>query len=457
MGEETFSLTQVNEHSRLLLPSLTAPHNLERRKDTSFLSSSRYLNKSNSSTARVQERLSQVREDVKASFDLLYTSRRDLLLSKVMEMERTASVKDQLQALETQVVAQLKTYNALHSRRKKKQQLLRLYEQELSILQNKETDTSPIQSTAATISTKYSKALHLIDNEEDYTDTLEHMMGETSKAIARLLQPVNRLRKDLQQAKIRHHDLEVDFLRVSMESKSMKSSLERKEEELKQRKAHHNARIQERLQFFRRREEFSEFMSRQKDQKQIQTKIKELEIETNLLESVQKSTEAAELLVESSMEQLESLQSYERQTDKLSRAARVSSIQQVIDYWDYLQSFSAELSAKVEVGDRRVSDMREELGRLKDERMSVKLLLGDQDQGQLSRLQEVLESKEERVVVRQEKVVIMQLRLWEQAVAGIRSILEGLYVSAGGQAEEMDIEQLMERTAAQLLSLHTNN
>jgi hypothetical protein len=61
------------------------------------------------------------------------------------------------------------------------------------------------------------------------------------------------------------------------------------------------------------------------------------------------------------------------------------------------------------------------------------------------------------VVVRQEKVVIMQLRLWEQAVAGIRSILEGLYVSAGGQAEEMDIEQLMERTAAQLLSLHTNN
>lgn len=38
-------------------------------------------------------------------------------------------------------------------------------------------------------------------------------------------------------------------------------------------------------------------------------------------------------------------------------------------------------------------------------------------------------------------------------MAGIRSILEGLYVSAGGLAEEMDIVQLMERTAAQLLSL----
>ena len=453
MGEETFSLTQVNEHSRLLLPSLTAPHNLERKKDTSFLSTSRYLNKSSSSTARVQERLSQVREDVKASFDLLYTSRRDLLLSKVMEMERTSSVKDQLQALETQVVAQLKTYNALHSRRKKKQQLLRLLEQELTTLQNKESDTSPIQSTAAAISTKYSKALHLIESEEDYTDTLEHMIGETSKAIARLLQPVNRLRKDLQQAKIRLHDSEVDFLRVSMESKSMKNSLERQEEELKQRKEHHNARIQERLQFFRRREEFSEFISRQKEQKQIQTQIKALETETKMLESVQKSTEAAELLVESSMEQLESLQSYERQTDKLSRAARVSSIQQVIDYWAYLQSFHTELSAKVEAGDGRVTALRGELDRLKEERMSVKLLLGEQDQGQLGRLQEVLESKEERVVARQEKVVGMQLRLWEQAVASIRSILEGLHVSAGGQAEEMDIEQLMERTTAQLLSL----
>lgn len=404
MGEETFSLTQVNEHSRLLLPSLTAPHSLERRKDSSLLSSSRSMNKSTTSTARVQERLSQVREDVKASFDLLYTSRRDLLLSKVMEMERTASVQDQLQALETQVVAQLKTYNALHSKRKKKQLLLRQYEQELVTLRSKETDTSPIQSTASSITKKYLQALSLREQEEDYTDILEHKIGETSKAIASLLQPVNRLRKELQQVKIRGHDVEVDFLRVSMESKSMKGSLERQEEELKQRKAHNDAKVQDRLLFFRRRAEFSEFMSRQRNQKAIETQIKALKTEAKYLENSKKTAEAAEFLIESSRGQLESLQSLERQTEKLSRAAHVSNIQQVVDYWAYLQAFSAELSAKVETGNSRVNGLRKELDILKEERMNT-LLLGDPDQGQLGRLMEALQGKEEHVEEMQTKVV----------------------------------------------------
>jgi len=404
MGEETFSLTQVNEHSRLLLPSLTAPHSLERRKDSSLLSSSRYMmNKSTSSTARVQERLTQVREDVKASFDLLYTSHRDLLLSRVMEMERTASVKDQLQALETQVVAQLKTYNALHSRRKGKQHLLRQYEQELATLRNKEADTSPIQSTASSITKKYFQALNLREQEEDYTDVLDHMIGETSKAIASLLHPVNRLRKELQQVKIRCHDVEVDFLRASMEAKSMKVGLERQGEELKQRKAHNSAKMQERLQFFRRKAEFSEFMTRQKDQKSIESQIKSLETEAKRLESVQKSAEAAESLIESSREQLESLQSLERHTEKLSRAAHVSSIPQVIDYWVYLQAFQAELAGKVETGDSRVNALKAELDILKGERMNT-LLLGDPDQGGLGRLMEVIQGKEEHVGEMQTKV-----------------------------------------------------
>ena len=403
MGEETFSLTQVNEHSRGLLPSLSVPHGVtERKKD---VWSSRSLNKSvTSSTSRIQDRLYQVQDEVRTTFDTLYSSRRDLLLPKVMEMERTDSVRDQLQALEGKVVLKLKTYNALHSKRKMKQELLSQFQQELTRLLNRENDLSSVQSKAQGIDQKFKKALELVEMEEDYTDVLEHMIGETANSKLRLQQPANRLRKDLQRAKIRNHDAEADYLRLSMESKSLNTALDRLQEEFNQRKAFHSAKIQDRLQFYRRRTEFMEFMSRQGDQKHIESMIKERENERKRLEHVLESAEAAEQLIESSKGQLDALQSYEKQTDKLSRAAHVSSIQQVIDYWTYLQSFTSDLQVKVDQGNTRVSSLRDEFTMLKKERMSVRLMSSGFDSGQYIRLQEIVQTKEDKVSAMQEKV-----------------------------------------------------
>ena len=358
------------------------------------------MSKSASVRLKVQEKLVKVQEEVRSSFNLLYTSDRSQLLPKAMELERCESVKDQLRALETRAATLLKAYNSLQNKRREKDLLLAhlLHEQE-SIRPPYLTEEQASTATAE-IDRKYAETLSLIDRETDYTSVLDHMIAENAKAITRKVQPIYHLRKELQQVKIRFHENEVDCLRISLDQKSIKNSIRRSEELLDTQKSHHGHKVEEKMLEFRRRKEFEEFVERQKGQKQLEELITDNEVATRRMEEARRAVQSAEEFVAASKSRLEMLSEYERETEKLSKAAHTSSIQQVLEYWDYLQSFGSNLQLQVDTGTQRVSSLRDELAALRTERTSVRLELEPAEaltRSQLTKLRALLELKEEKL------------------------------------------------------------
>ena len=412
MTEETFRLTQIREKSRYALPALNSPISLTRHKSRDLPPSTEHttgkLYRSSSTFARVSDKLSAVQQDVKRSFDNLYSTQRIKLLPKAMELERSDSVKDQLRSLETYVVSLLKSFNELQNQRRAKEVMLTNLSKELENVLDREPDLTPIKTTAEEVNRRYEFTQRQIEREEDYTEVLDHVILERSRSISSKVQPIYSLRRELQQFKLRFHESEVDYLRVSLEAKSTWNMIKRNEEALNQQKNHNGLRIQEKILHFRRRAEFVELVQRQDGQKALEAQIKDNERDTRRMEKAKSESEGIEQMLDASKTHLEALREYERQSDKLSRAAHTGSIQQVIDYWQYLQSFQVSLTGRVESGTARIAELREEFKTLCEERTTMRLSLGPIDSvspEELTKLREMLAFKEKEIADRMNKVI----------------------------------------------------
>ena len=401
MSEETFSLTQLASRSRFTLPSLNSPPYSHRRSENSAEPSETgtapKLRKSSSTFARVSDKLNSVQLEVKRSFETLYTTRRNKLLPKAMELERSDSVKDQFQALESHVVGLLKTYNELQNQRRAKEVLVSSLSKELENVLNRDPDLTPIKTTAEDVNRRYEIAFRRIEKEIDYTEILDHMIVDRGKAISTRVQPIYGLRKELQQLKLRFHESEVDYLRVLMESKSLWNSIKRKEEAFEHQKAHNQQRINDKVLHFRRRAEFVEFVTRQDEQKSIETQIQSNEKDEQRMEHAKATAEHIEHMIEDSKTQLDALHEYERHSEKLARAAHTGNMQQVIDYWEYLQRFESSLSKRAEICTARIAELREQFKTLNEERTNVRLSLSPGNtvtETELRKLKGALEQKE---------------------------------------------------------------
>jgi len=451
MSDETFRLTQLADRSRFTLPSLNSPAFSLRRSENSAEPSevgTSKLRKSSSTFARVSDKLGQVQLEVKRSFETLYTSRRNKLLPKAMELERSESVKDQLKALETHVVSLLKTYNELQNQRRAKEGLVSSLSKELENVLGREPDLTPVKSTALDVQRRYEIAMRQFERETDYEEMLDHMIVDRSKAISARVQPIYSLRKELQQLKLRFHESEVDYLRVSLDSRSQWNTIKRKEESLAQQKAHNKQRISDKMLHFRRRVEFVEFVTRQDGQKSLESQIQENEKDEGRMQRAKANAERIEHMLEDSKTQLDALHEYERHSEKLARAAHTGNIQQVIDYWAYLQDFESSLSKRAEACTSRISELRTQFKALSEERTSVRLSLDSDSpvtETELRKLQAVLERKEKDLEERVTKVGSRQLAIWRQATASVRGRLEGIWMMLGETIEEMSLMELLGR------------
>lgn len=454
MLEDTFGLTQINERSRFMLPSLPSQQSFSLQKSLSQNrlsdSSTPRVQKSSSTMLKVSDKLRDVQVDVKRSFDALYTTRRAQLLPKAMELERSDSVQDQMRTLENHVVALLKAYNELMNKRRSREALLETLRKELDRIANRDPDLTPAKTAAEDVKRRYEFALRQIDHETDYTEILDHMITDMQKNINKKAQPIYSLRRDLQQMKLRFHESEVDFLRVSLESRSLWNQIKRTEEEVRQQVEHHGHRMQEKVTHYRRRVEFVEFVQRQGDQKELEEQIRENERDTRRMEASKRLTERVEQMLESSKSHLEALQLYEKNSEVLSRAAHTGSIQQVIEYWQYLQDFRESLNARVEAGAERVEQLRTDVRFLTEERTSVRLDLSSDvtiSPDELSDLRSLLDAKEKEV-----SKLMNKLRVWEQAVANIRGRLEGIWDKIAKEPAEMTLAELMRKVEDELVA-----
>ena len=462
MGDETFRLTQLGERSRFTLPSINSPSYSYRRSEYSAepseASTGSKLRKSSSTFARVSDKLNTVQVDVKRSFDQLYTSRRNKLLPKAMELERSESVKDQLRALETHVVSLLKSYNELQNQRRAKEALLKSQKKELENVLGREPDLTPIKATAEDVERRYMLALHQIDRESDYSEMLDHMIVDRGKSISARVQPIYGLRKELQQLKIRFHENEVDYLRVALESQSMWNTIKKKEEELAQQKIRNEHRINEKIMYFRRRTEFVEFVSRQDGQKVLEAQISENQRDTQRMEAAKSKAENIEQMLEDSKTQIDALHELERHSEKLSRAAHTGSIQQVIDYWTYLQQSEDNMSKRAEACIARIGELKAQVKVLLEERTSVQLRLDagvGVSESELRKLQGVLEKKEKDLEERMAKVICRQLGIWTQTTARIRGRLEGILMLLGEPLEDFSLIDLLGKVEEKLTEIAT--
>jgi hypothetical protein len=192
-----------------------------------------------------------------------------------------------------------------------------------------------------------------------------------------------------------------------MESKSLWNSIKRKEEAFEHQKAHNQQRINDKVLHFRRRAEFVEFVTRQDEQKSIETQIQSNEKDEQRMEHAKATAEHIEHMIEDSKTQLDALHEYERHSEKLARAAHTGNMQQVIDYWEYLQRFESSLSRRAETCTARIAELREQFKTLNEERTNVRLNLSPGNtvtETELRKLQGALEQKEKDLEVRVTKV-----------------------------------------------------
>lgn len=435
LAEETFLLTQLSA------PSFS-------RQD-SARQSSESLPSLKSPRTQVQDRLRDTQSLVKRSFDALYTTRRHQLLPKAMELERSASVQDQLRTLETHVVGKIKAYNALQSRRNSKEAMLGHLNRELEGLRSGVPDLSPATSAMEDVERKHQYAQRQFQRELDYTEVLEHKIVCLSRDIFKRQQPIYGLRKDLQQVKLRLHEGEADSLRISLESQSLWTTIHRKQEELHSQTDFHSHRLQDKVAYYRKRAEFVEFCERQQQQKELETLIHQREREMRQLTAAMAKSADLEEMAEASKAHLDKLHAYERQGETLARAASAGNLQAVLLYWHYLQDFAQLLQAIVLQNTSRIEDLRAKLLLLRTELVETTLGLNSENpvsKSQLFALDKRLESKEKDIA---EKLARLTQR--EQSVAAVRSRLEYLWSCAGGQEKEMTVTELMECVEQQLV------
>lgn len=436
LTEDTFGLTQLSvpsfqdsaRQSTESLPSLKSPR------------------------TQVQDRLRQTQSLVKLSFDALYTTRRHQLLPKAMELERSASVQDQLRVLETHVVGKIKAYNVLQSRRSNKEALLSHLNRELEGVKTGLPDLSPATSALQTLERKHQYAQRQFQRELDYTDVLRHKIVCLSRDIFKRQQPIYGLRKDLQQVKLRLHEGEADSLRISLESQSLWTTIHRTQEELRSQTDFHKLRLQDKFAHYRKRAEFVEFCERQQQQKDLETLIHQQEREVRQMGVAQRRAEALEAMVEASKVQLDQLQAYERQGETLARAASAGNLQAVLLYWQYLQDFADLLQVTVQQDSSKIEDLTAQLLFLRKELVDTTLGLNSEDtmsKTQLVALDRQLELKEKDIAGGMDR-----LSQRDSTIATARSRLEGLWRRLGEAEKEMSLSELMahleQRIAAML-------
>jgi len=429
LTEETFGLTQ------LTVPSYS-------RQD-SARQSSESLPSLKSPRTQVQDRLRQTQSLVKLSFDALYTTRRHQLLPKAMELERSASVQDQLRTLETHVVAKIKAYNVLQSRRSNKETLLSHLSKELEGLRNGLPDLSPATTALQDLDRKHQYAQRQFQREQDYTDVLHHKIVSLSRDIFKRQQPLYGLRKDLQQVKLRLHEGEADSLRVSLESQSLWTTIHRAQEELRIQADFHKVRLQDKVTHFRKRAEFVEFCERQQQQKALETLIHQQEREVRQMGAAQRRAEALEAMVEASKAHLDQLQAYEKQGETLARAASAGNLQAVLLYWQYLQDFADLLQVRVQQDSSRIEDLTAQLLFLRKELVNNTLGLNPNSDDSVSKAQ--LDALDQQLELKDKDITagVAKLSQRDRTIASVRSRLEGLWKHLGETEKEVTLSELL--------------
>lgn len=389
----------------------------------------------------VQNRLDKAQNSIKRNFDALYTVRREKLLPKAMEIERSSSVQDQLRTLETHVVAQTKVFNDLQNRRKAKETLLLHLQNELKGLLSNVPDLSPFYSSLEGVERQHQYAQHQLYKEFDYKEVLQHMLAMLSKELFQRQQPIYGLRKELQQLKIRLHEGETDALRVSLESQSLWTSIHRKKAELVTQTDFHQLKLQDKIAHFRKRAEFVEFYDRQVLQKDLESQINRNNREIRALYKEKWKAEKREERVGEFKKQQDALHEYERQAEVLIRAASTGNVQAVLTYWAYLQDYRDLLQTKVQQESSRSEELRQEVGLLRQELTETVLGFNSEpvlSKVELSGLERQLGTKEKDVSTGQS-----QLQHWDEMVASVYSRLEALCSHLGGSDREMSVTELL--------------
>ena len=290
----------------------------------------------------------------------LFGSEKHKFLQRMMKVERSAHVKQQVRALEGEVLRAQKTYNEVRTEREKREKLLKKLDDTRAFLG---IGDKAVQTTDHLLSLeeKLRKAKDQLERETAMTETLEHMIADRRKEMAIRVQPTVPMQQKLKSVMALNEGNLGNLTKAALEIETRRARIKTLQQHFIKQKNSHSGMLDALLEQYAYRREFEELSSEHRNQQHLRTRmfIKESSLKRlNFSLAVSTTHESKQREI---AEQQAALDRMEVTIDTMTKAAKTDSPNGILEYWHFLKESEEYLKGTASALEDRISDVKQQV------------------------------------------------------------------------------------------------
>lgn len=373
-------------------------------------------------------------------------------------MERSAHVKEQLQALESEVLRAQKTYNELKTERYRRETALERLTDAYAFLTIGEKTVSVIDRVS-TLSEQLRKAQNQLASETAMTETLEYMIAERRKQITFRAQPTVPMQHQLRTVTALKEGNFGLVSKAEMEIKTKFMKIKALQVDFIRQKNRHSGLLDALLEQHAYQKEFQEMSSEHRLQQKIRSQLLSKEGALTELNFALATVSTHEKNKRERAEQQAALDRLEATVDTMTKAAKTDSSAGILDYWNFLTESEEYLKTAASALEDRIGEAKRELAEDREEFSKEVAALSGPDAGiTISDIEEKQRRAGQTLEARQAKVKTKQLAWFIEAEAGLKTAFSHLLEKVQGAGDlEDSVVGLLARLETALCALLPQN
>ena len=298
------------------------------------------------------------------------------MLERIRKVERSVHVKEQIHALETDVLRAQKTYNELKTERYRRETALKRLADAYAFLNIGEKTVS-VTDRVSTLSDQLRNAQNQVSSEAAMTETLEYMIAERRKQIAFRAQPTVPMQHRLRSVTVLAEGNSGLLSKAEMEIKTKLQRIKALQMDFIRQKSRHSRRMDGLLEQHAYRKEFEEMSSEHRLQQKIRSQLQSKELALAELNFGLAAVTTHEKNKRERVEQQTNLDRMEATIDTVTKAAKTDSSAGILDYWNFLTESEEYLKTTASALEDRICEAKLQLEQGREEfRKEVAVLSG---------------------------------------------------------------------------------